>query len=1172
MRQIHATSVPHTDGNASDGSIHADVSSAVPPHDATPDAGVTLTVGTAGAREEDGAHMHSTQKDYGISQPEKSGVAEPTVPSVEDATKRESLANPIPRDEPTIPMSRRFPTDSSSSRPSLGDRFSSITLAHASLQYFKDRAQSACKAYLPSPLRQSVLASSAQAEATAFDVGAIEAQGEALDAVSSSATSSASGAWVKASTTVDAAGDASPRIHEDVVSSEAPLPAVPGSSGFGCLDDSALHTATFDEVPGRALSPAFDPVPFTLSEPQVEVPAVDLSPAPVSSSVAEFAASDSVSPLAPMEASPTICALSIIDAPSSALSAAPDPSLPAPSAEPDPSLSALSASLPTSLGSYPSAVLPCAAAPSAVLTVPAIIVSGPSDDAPAILADGHNASSELNEEPAVGEESNSPQAHFLEHACPSDSALSANATSAIPQAPAASHNLAPLGENVAGVEDRDVDWRMSLAFDEAVEKNPHILIPDGIPVPPPIVSEDMNAASTLVTDIDAPAAAVQSCLSPPSTVFDFAGDPLATNALPDCSQAVHHLEMPSAVLEVTEDPEDTVLPGSTPNELSMLSNMPAVSSDGSTRSKSEGFSVVPAAGETVHGDKSTDETKAQVSLESSRGASAATIEVLEGISVHEDELEAAMIQEGTTDKDEDMMWSDPLASTTDALHTLSPNGVAVAPATMGAVVEAKDATATTASGADECTAAEDTSCTAEAEANAMLVDPAVQSSSGYCSLPSDYALVDVTAGSIPHAAPSAIIEVSYVHDDAQMLDDDGVYHPAEASVEMPSMEHDFADDSFVPASSPLPSSSPPFLSSPLRSSSPPCIFSSPPRAGFNSSPPSSPVPDAKPRKAVSFSLDDECRSDREGNSKTAQKKRALEDIFASDDEELDAFTQDGEKKRVKLEPVMASMSSLPQPKRPTLASQLRQRKKLIAPFRSPLVDKDAARHGIDAVYASGKSSTGLAATKREATEMPADSVSTGTQAGSSLSQTVKDYPPSVAKQFKSPLHLGSSGPPSATVSSVQAIPTIRALQAKIQTLKQAIRIKTASDGNDEEELDELVVKWTTVGREVAWAVWDTVKDLGPGETANIGKVGGGWFDDERSGRDGGHNSGWGFDDASQPAKGEMGDEGGGSGTKEVDDDAPGVQHTVGTMLRHLGIAPETLGWDEEEEGDFVDVE
>ncbi|KAH9844002.1 uncharacterized protein C8Q71DRAFT_24090 [Rhodofomes roseus] len=882
-RPIHATSVPHTDGNASDGSIHADVSSAVPPHDATPDAGVTLTVGTAGAREEDGAHMHSTQKDYGISQPEKSGVAEPTVPSVEDATKRESLANPIPRDEPTIPMSRRFPTDSSSSRPSLGDRFSSITLAHASLQYFKDRAQSACKAYLPSPLRQSVLASSAQAEATAFDVGAIEAQGEALDAVSSSVTSSASGAWVKASTTVDAAGDASPRIHEDVVSSEAPLPAVPGSSGSGCLDDSALHTATIDEVPGRALSPAFDPVPFTLSEPQVEVPAVDLSPAPVSSSVAEFAASDSVSPLAPMEASPTICALSIIDAPSSALSAAPDPSLPAPSAEPDPSLSALSASLPTSLGSYPSAVLPCAAAPSAVLTVPAIIVSGPSDDAPAILADGHNASSELNEEPAVGEESNSPQAHFLEHACPSDSALSANATSAIPQAPAASHNLAPLGEDVAGVEGRDVDWRMSLAFGEAVEKNPHILIPDVIPVPPPIVSEDLNAASTLATDI-APAAAVQSCLSSPAMVFDFAGDPLATNALPDCSQAVHHLEMPSAVLEVTEDPEDTVLPGSTPNELSMLSNMPAVSSDGSTRSKSEGFSVVPAAGETVHGDKSTDETKAQ-----------------------------------------------------------------------------------------------------------------------------------------------------------------------------------------------------------------------------------------------------------------------------------------------KLEPVMASMSSLPQPKRPTLASQLRQRKKLIAPFRSPLVDKDAARHGIDAVYASGKSSTGLAATKREATEMPADSASTGAQAGSSLSQTVKDYPPSVAKQFKSPLHLGSSGPPAAAVSSVQAIPTIRALQAKIQTLKQAIRIKTASDGNDEEELDELVVKWTTVGREVAWAVWDTVKDLGPGETANIGKVGGGWFDDERGGRDGGHSSGWGFDDASQPAKGEMGEEGDGSGTKEGDDDAPGVQHTLGTMLRHLGIAPETLGWDEEE-GDFVDVE
>ena len=31
-----------------------------------------------------------------------------------------------------------------------------------------------------------------------------------------------------------------------------------------------------------------------------------------------------------------------------------------------------------------------------------------------------------------------------------------------------------------------------------------------------------------------------------------------------------------------------------------------------------------------------------------------------------------------------------------------------------------------------------------------------------------------------------------------------------------------------------------------------------------------------------------------------------------------------------------------------------------------------------------------------------------------------------------------------------------------------------------------------------------------------------------------------------------------------------VHHTLGVMLRRMGIDPDTLGWDEEE-GDFVDV-
>lgn len=201
-------------------------------------------------------------------------------------------------------------------------------------------------------------------------------------------------------------------------------------------------------------------------------------------------------------------------------------------------------------------------------------------------------------------------------------------------------------------------------------------------------------------------------------------------------------------------------------------------------------------------------------------------------------------------------------------------------------------------------------------------------------------------------------------------------------------------------------------------------------------------------------------------------------------------------------------------------------------------------------------------------------------AASCQAQAAKAPTPKVAKQFKSPSHLGASSSssslstaqPSSTFSNAQAVPTIRALQSKIQTLKQAIKIKNAPGGNDDDELEELVDKWTSVGREVAWAVWDTVKDLDPGESARLGKPRGGWFDDVGGGRDSTRGGGgWGFDDGgkSEPEKGDPGEEGE-QVVSRSDDEETRQQHTLGTMLRHLGIAPETLGWDEEE-GDFVDA-
>lgn len=248
-------------------------------------------------------------------------------------------------------------------------------------------------------------------------------------------------------------------------------------------------------------------------------------------------------------------------------------------------------------------------------------------------------------------------------------------------------------------------------------------------------------------------------------------------------------------------------------------------------------------------------------------------------------------------------------------------------------------------------------------------------------------------------------------------------------------------------------------------------------------------------------------------------------------------------------------------KRPTFASQLRERRKLTAPFRSPLVDKDAAKQGVHAVYASGRSRPGPkrgTALQKENAHATCEKPTVAT--GRPQATVTKAPTPKVAKQFKSPFHLDASTPgassssqPSSTISSVQAVPTIRALQSKIQTLKQAIKIKNAPGDRDDDALEDVKNKWTSVGREVAWAVWDTVKDLDPGDSVRLGRPGGGWFDDDDAGRGSG--------------RGEEGEK----AVEGEEEEHHAQRHTLGTMLRHLGIAPETLGWDEDE-GDFVDVE
>jgi hypothetical protein len=122
------------------------------------------------------------------------------------------------------------------------------------------------------------------------------------------------------------------------------------------------------------------------------------------------------------------------------------------------------------------------------------------------------------------------------------------------------------------------------------------------------------------------------------------------------------------------------------------------------------------------------------------------------------------------------------------------------------------------------------------------------------------------------------------------------------------------------------------------------------------------------------------------------------------------------------------------------------------------------------------------------------------------------------------------------------------LERKVAILRRAVKIKR--DG-DEDHLKSLAKKWRDAGREAAYELWSIVRDLSTegGETrGNSRETGWGW--DERDGRGDFREDG--------PDAGD-----GGYAEKQ--------ESTLGLMLRQLGIAPETLGWNDEEVT-FVDDE
>ncbi|GJE84582.1 hypothetical protein PsYK624_006580 [Phanerochaete sordida] len=374
------------------------------------------------------------------------------------------------------------------------------------------------------------------------------------------------------------------------------------------------------------------------------------------------------------------------------------------------------------------------------------------------------------------------------------------------------------------------------------------------------------------------------------------------------------------------------------------------------------------------------------------------------------------------------------------------------------------------------------------------------------------------------------------------------------------------------------------------SSSPPdqTFSSSPPQAV--SSPPTSPLllPEDKGKaRAEVAELDlEETRSHVEPEHES--KKRS-----ATDDLEEETSTA----KRARTTSYSPPLP--PNPKRHTMLGQKRAYKKLVQPFRSPLVNIEDVLAGKDHVYATGRArsvSKPPAKDEPEGNTSPARSHDDGETASDALNEPKKlvatrDRTANAGRPFKALVIQ-----PGAATSTLAAKTgsTLQALQARAQKLKQAVKIRDERERGDGQSLEALVHKWRTVGRDVAWLVWDTVKDLDPGDSLKIVPAKGGWGDDEvgprKKGReefaDGGFKEGWGWDDG----KGAGGKQGGFDGSwgwddkkeeehegqadecleekMEVDEESPMMDHSLGTMLRHLGIDPETLGWDDDE-GDFV---
>ncbi|KAI0269202.1 hypothetical protein BC834DRAFT_967846 [Gloeopeniophorella convolvens] len=266
---------------------------------------------------------------------------------------------------------------------------------------------------------------------------------------------------------------------------------------------------------------------------------------------------------------------------------------------------------------------------------------------------------------------------------------------------------------------------------------------------------------------------------------------------------------------------------------------------------------------------------------------------------------------------------------------------------------------------------------------------------------------------------------------------------------------------------------------------------------------------------------------------------------ASDDTDEDPPSR-GDAKRPRINETKSSPPRCsPAPKRATLASQSLSRRKLVAPFRSPLLTKVATTVSTDPT--SGESAA------QDAKGQPWQHIITSKAIPNTMktpgtnpqkTTTALALSSRAAAQFRPPLVRTLKDTNSTPILPNQ---TIVSLERKLAALKRAVKIKHDSDAGN---LGDIFQKWQEAGREAAYELWGIVRDLntegGDGPS------------------NGGFNSGWGWEDE---VKENVPEEE--SSYAEDREAAAKQEHTLGVMLRQLGIAPETLGWSEEQET-FVD--